>query len=256
MSFGARRGSRGMRFHATIDLHGKTATGIVVPAGVVEALGAGRRPPVTVTIGDHSYRTTVAARGDRFLVPVSAENRAGAGVAAGDEVDVEIVLDTASREVPVPRDLAAALDAAARSAFDALTPSQRKWLVKSIEDAKRPETRRRRVEKTVEGAARLERAAAGEARVELVPELDVGLAVDPAEVDPSRRGRTGSRSARCRGRAGRSRAGERRDAVLELDERLPHLPCRGDRRRWSASRRRAPGAPPVGQPRRVRRAAR
>ena len=106
------------RFRATIELHGRTATGIEVPSEVVDGLDAGRRPPVRVTIGSHSYRTTVASRGGRFLVPLSAEQRAGAGVAAGDEVDVDVELDTAPREVDVPADLAAALDAF-RAAVDA-----------------------------------------------------------------------------------------------------------------------------------------
>ncbi len=140
------------RFRATIELHGRTATGIVVPPEVVEGLGAGRRPPVRVTIGTHSYRTTVASRGGRFLVPLSAEQRAGAGVAAGDEVDVDLVLDTEPREVEVPADLAAALDADphVRSAFDALPYSHRKEHVRAVEEAKAAATRERRIAKAVE----------------------------------------------------------------------------------------------------------
>ena len=139
------------RFRATIELHGKTATGIEVPAEVVDGLDAGRRPPVRVTIGSHIYRTTVASRSGRFLVPLSAEQRAGAGVAAGDEVDVEVELDTEPREVDVPADLAAALDAApaARGRFDALPYSHRKEHVRAVEEAKAPETRQRRIAKAV-----------------------------------------------------------------------------------------------------------
>jgi hypothetical protein len=85
-----------------VQLNGKTATGIEVPAEVVAGLGPGQRPPVRVTIGDYSYRTTVARMGGRFLVSLSAENRAAAGVAAGDEVDVDLELDDAPREVEVP----------------------------------------------------------------------------------------------------------------------------------------------------------
>ena len=140
------------RFRATIELHGRTATGIVVPPDVVDGLGAGRRPPVRVTIGTHSYRTTVASRGGRFLVPLSAEQRAGAGVAAGDEVDVDLVLDTEPREVEVPADLAAALDAdpRVRGAFDALPYSHRKEHVRAVEEAKAAATRERRIAKAVE----------------------------------------------------------------------------------------------------------
>ena len=141
-----------MRFRATIELGGKTATGIEVPPEVVEALGAGRRPAVRVTIGGHTYRSTVASRGDRYLVGVSAESREKAGVAAGDVVDVELELDTAPREVEVPEDLAAALEPhpEARRFFDGLPYSQRRWFAMGIEEAKKPETRARRVEKAVE----------------------------------------------------------------------------------------------------------
>jgi hypothetical protein len=141
-----------MRFRATIEAHGRTATGIEVPAAVVEGLGAGRRPPVVVALGAYAYRTTVASRGGRFLVPLSAEHRAGARVAAGEEVDVDVELDTAPREVQVPPDLAAALDAepAVRSSFDALPYSHRREHVRAVEEAKAPETRRRRIAKAVE----------------------------------------------------------------------------------------------------------
>ena len=98
-----------MRFHATVLLGGKTATGIRVPLEVVEGLGSHKRPPVRVTIGNHTYRTTVAVMGGEFMIPLSAENRKSAGVAAGDEVDVGIELDTEPREVSVPPDFSEAL---------------------------------------------------------------------------------------------------------------------------------------------------
>src|SRR5262245_18378231 len=99
-----------MKFRTIVELGGKTATGLPVPDDVVAQLGAGKRAPVRVTIGGHTYRTTVASMGGRFLVPLSAEIPAAAGVAAGDDVDVDIALDDAPREVTVPDDLAAALD--------------------------------------------------------------------------------------------------------------------------------------------------
>jgi hypothetical protein len=141
-----------MRFRATIDLAGKTATGFRVPPEIVVALGAGKKPPVRVTIGDHTYRSTIAPRGDRYLVGVSAENREAADVAAGDVVDVEIELDTAPREVTVPDDLAAALDGdpKARRFFEGLSYSQKQWYVAPITAAKKPETRERRVGKALE----------------------------------------------------------------------------------------------------------
>ena len=140
-----------MRFRATLQQGGKTATGIEVPAEIVESLGAGRKPPVRVTIRGHSFRTTVARRGERYLIGVSAENRAGAGVAGGDELDVELELDTQPREVTVPPDLAVALegDAAARAFFESLSYSQKQWYVLPIEQAKQAETRERRVVKAL-----------------------------------------------------------------------------------------------------------
>ena len=83
-----------MRFHTTILQADKNATGIQIPAEVVESLGAGKRPPVRITINGYTYRNTVAVMGGVFMVGVSAEHRKGAGVAGGDEVAVEIELDT------------------------------------------------------------------------------------------------------------------------------------------------------------------
>jgi hypothetical protein len=112
-----------MRFRATLETEGKTATGINVPAEVVDALGGGRRPRVAVTINGHTYRSSVAVLGGRYMLGVSAENRAAAGVEGGDTVDVELELDTAPREVTVPPDFAEALAAApaARTTFDGLS---------------------------------------------------------------------------------------------------------------------------------------
>ena len=141
-----------MRFRTTIELGGKTATGFEVPTGVVEALGSGKRPPVRVTLGGHTYRSTVAVMGGRFMLPLSAENRTAAGLAAGDEVEVEVELDTEPREVTIPADLTAALDgdAGAREAFERLSYSHRRRHVMAIEEAKTAETRQRRVAKALE----------------------------------------------------------------------------------------------------------
>jgi Bacteriocin-protection, YdeI or OmpD-Associated/Domain of unknown function (DUF1905) len=136
-----------MRFTTTVELGGQTATGLVVPDDVVDALGAGRRPAVTVTLGGYTYRSTIARRDGRYLLPLSAENRAAAGVAAGDRVDVEVELDTAPRTVEIPADLAAALDAdpGIRAHFDALPYTHRKEHVRAVESAKAADTRQRRV---------------------------------------------------------------------------------------------------------------
>jgi Domain of unknown function (DUF1905)/Bacteriocin-protection, YdeI or OmpD-Associated len=141
-----------MLFRATLRLDGKTATGIRVPEEVVHALAGGNRPRVRVSLGGHSYQTTVARMRGEFLFPVSATVRQQAGVSAGDQVDVEIELDTAPRELSVPADLADALerDLRAREAFDRLSYSNRKRHVLAIESAKTDETRQRRLTKTLE----------------------------------------------------------------------------------------------------------
>ena len=140
-----------MNFHATLEQGGKTATGIHVPDAVVAALGSSRRPPVRVTLGEYTYRTTVASMRGRFMVPVSAAVREAAAVAAGDALDVRIELDTQPREVAVPADLATALDGCpgARERFDRLAYSHRKEHVRAIEEAKTEATRQRRIAKAV-----------------------------------------------------------------------------------------------------------
>lgn len=141
-----------MRFRATIEQTGKTACGMRVPPAIVDALGGGKRPAVTVTIAGYTWRSTVAPMGGEYWLGVSAENRAGAAVAAGDVVDVEVERDTAKREVTVPADLAAALDADpdARRTFDGLSYSNKSWHVLQVLGAKTEETRERRIARSVE----------------------------------------------------------------------------------------------------------
>jgi hypothetical protein len=136
-----------MRFRTTILQSGKTATGIRVPPEVVEALGSGKRPAVKITINGYTYRSTVAVTGGAYMVGVNAEHRAGAGVAGGDEVDVDMELDTAQREVTVPSDLAAEPDA--RHTFDGLSYSNKSWHVLQVTGARTDETRQRRIARSV-----------------------------------------------------------------------------------------------------------
>jgi len=140
-----------MKFRTTIELGGKTATGFEVPPEVVTSLGSGKRPAVCVTIGGHTYRSTVAPYGGVFMLQLSAENREQAGVAAGDEVEIELALDTEPREVTLPPDFAEALhgDVAAREAFNGLSYSNKRRIVLGIEDAKTAETRQRRIAKAI-----------------------------------------------------------------------------------------------------------
>jgi hypothetical protein len=139
-------------FQSVVELGGKTATGIPVPDDVVAALGAGRRPAVCITVGNHVYRTTVAPMSGRFFVPLSAVNREAAGVSAGDEVDVEIELDTAPREVELPEELREALadDGEAARFFEQLSFTDRTEWARWIGEAKREQTRGDRLVKTLE----------------------------------------------------------------------------------------------------------
>ena len=141
-----------MRFHTTILGTGKTAAGIEVPTEVVEALGPSKKPAVRVTIGDFAYRSTVATINGVFMIGVSNDVRKSSGLAVGDEVDVDLEIDTAPREISVPPDLAALLDAEpdARRAFDALSYSNKRAIVEPIDGAKTPETRQRRIDKALE----------------------------------------------------------------------------------------------------------
>jgi hypothetical protein len=141
-----------MTFTAVLLSNGKTATGIHVPDHVVSSLGPSKKPAVRVTINGHTYRSTVASRSGRFLLGVSAENRAAAGVAAGDVLEVDIELDTEPRVLNVPVDLAGAIDGdlGAKRYFDGLSYSKRQWFVLSVEGARTAETRQRRIAKAVE----------------------------------------------------------------------------------------------------------
>jgi hypothetical protein len=149
-----------MRYRTTIAGTGTSTTGIPVPEEVMTALGAGRKPAVTVTIGGYTYRSSVGTVDGGPMISLSAANRDAAGVKAGDEVDIDVALDTAPREVTVPDDFAAALDAepAARQTFEGLSYSNRRWHVESVTGAKTDETRQRRIAKSVdmlrEGRAR------------------------------------------------------------------------------------------------------
>jgi hypothetical protein len=140
-----------MKFRTTLVGEGESAAGIVVPPEVVESFGKGKKPPVKVTIKGYTYRSTVAVMGGVFMVGVSKANRTAAGVASGDEVEIDMELDTEPRILSVPEDFAAALDRdpQARAFFDGLSYSNRSRFTLSIEDAKTSETRQRRIDKSV-----------------------------------------------------------------------------------------------------------
>ncbi|WP_331719370.1 YdeI/OmpD-associated family protein [Streptomyces sp. NBC_00158] len=125
--------------------------GLEVPPEAVAALGGGARPPVVITVNGHSWKSRVAILRGRHLLGLSNANRQAAGVAVGDEVEVELHLDTEPRVIEEPTDFARALDGdpLARAAYDALTDSRKREHVRAVESAKKPETRQRRIEKAL-----------------------------------------------------------------------------------------------------------
>jgi hypothetical protein len=139
-----------MKFTTTILGSGNKA-GIEVPEDVVSALGAGKRPPVVVTINGKSYRSSIAVMGGQNLIGVSTANREFTGVSAGDTVEVDVEVDTQPRIVEVPDDLAAALAAEpqAQSFYATLNYSAQRRYVEPVAEAKTDETRARRIAKVV-----------------------------------------------------------------------------------------------------------
>jgi hypothetical protein len=140
-----------MRLRAELLATGRTTTGFKIPEEAVAELGGGGRPKVVATVNGYEFRTSIARMGGEYWLGVSAERRAEAGVAAGDVVDLDVVLDTQERTIDVPEDLAAALERApaARAFFDGLSFSNKRYHVEQITGAKTEATRERRVAKAV-----------------------------------------------------------------------------------------------------------
>jgi hypothetical protein len=127
-------------------------TGIVVPDEIIARLGAGRRPPVHVDLNGYRYRSTIAVMGGQCMFGVSAAVREATGLQAGDAVSVALTVATTPREVAVPDDLAVALarDEQVRSFFDDLSNSLRRYHVDTVNEAKSPQTRQRRIDKALQ----------------------------------------------------------------------------------------------------------
>ena len=139
-----------MKFRSKVEPH-ERMRGLEVPRQVVEALAGGARPPVIITINGHTWKSRLAIMRGRHLIGLSNANRRAAGLVVGERVEVDLQLDTEPRVVVEPADFARALDAdpLARAAYDRLAYSHRREHVLSIEGAKRPETRARRIANTV-----------------------------------------------------------------------------------------------------------
>jgi bacteriocin resistance YdeI/OmpD-like protein/uncharacterized protein DUF1905 len=141
-----------IRFRAQLQRRGPAAA-VVLDETQVAAVGEGaKRFPVVATVNGYTWRTSVARMGGEFLLGLNREVRDGAGVQAGDEADVTIELDRAPREAEVPDALAAALaaDPRATAAFERMSFTHRKEYGRWIAEAKREETRERRVAQALE----------------------------------------------------------------------------------------------------------
>ena len=140
-----------MKFTAELLSTGKNTAGFEVPESVVESLGGGGRPKVSVTVNGFTFRTSIARMGGRYLLGFSAERRTEAGVVAGEVLEVDVELDTAPRELEVPEPLAAALaaDREAQAFWETLSYSNRQWHVLQVTSAKTDATRERRIEKSI-----------------------------------------------------------------------------------------------------------
>jgi hypothetical protein len=143
------------RFDAPLMAEGRGGAYVVVPADVVDALGGGKRIPVLATFDGIEYRGSIVTMGGGMILGVLKSIRGSLGKEPGDVLTVTVARDTAERTVDVPADLAAALgDGGARTAFDALSYSHRRQYVQWIDEAKRPETRARRIAETIERLTR------------------------------------------------------------------------------------------------------
>lgn len=140
-----------MKFKTKIIQTGNN-TGIEVSEQQLNELGGGKKPLVTITLNNYTYRSAVGKMGDKFMISLSAENRKNANVKDGDTVEINLALDTAPRTVVIPANLQRALDKnkIAKANFEILAPSKKKEMVRSINDAKTEETKIRRIEKVME----------------------------------------------------------------------------------------------------------
>lgn len=139
-----------MKFRAQVEPP-EPMRGLEVPQEVVEPLGGGKRPTVTITINGHSWRSRIAIMRGRYLIGLSNANRQAAGVVTGDEAEVEVEYDAEPRVVAEPADFARALDADphARAEYNRLPYGLKLQHVRAIESAQQPETRRLRIGKAI-----------------------------------------------------------------------------------------------------------
>ena len=127
------------------------ATGITLPFDVEDVFGA-KRVPVKVTINGVENRTTIFRMNGQYRLPVPKKFRDEAAIKAGDKITVELERDTELRVIELTADLALALseNSAANEAWNKLSFTHKKEYVRALEESKRPETRARRLQKTIE----------------------------------------------------------------------------------------------------------
>src|SRR4029077_2318993 len=133
------------RFKATLESRGTGAL-VEVPLDV-RALFGQARPPIRVTVNGHTFRSTVAVYGGKYYLGFNREVRAAAAAEIGDVLTIDLERDDDERTVDLPADLEAALDPTTRATFDGLSFTHRREYVRWLEDAKRDQTRKRRVAK-------------------------------------------------------------------------------------------------------------
>lgn len=140
-----------MRLRLELVSHGGNTAGFEIPDDVVDRLGGGRRPKVVVTVGAHTWRSSIANMGGQFMLGMSVAHREAAGVATGEVLDLDVELDTASRTVEVPDDLAAELAASAElsTGWASWSFTRQNEAARLLTEAKKPETRARRLEKVL-----------------------------------------------------------------------------------------------------------
>lgn len=138
-------------FKTVLEKHDKSeATGITIPFDVEKVFGA-KRVPVKVKINDAEYRSTVMRMDGRYMMAVPKVFRNAAGIQAGDEITVIMEKDTEKRKVEIPKDLSDALKKAKlQDVFSKMSYTHQKEYVNAINEAKKEETRIRRIEKTIE----------------------------------------------------------------------------------------------------------
>ena len=139
-----------VEFDTTVTAAGTTIP-VLLPADVIERLGAGRRPAVVVNVNGYEYRNTVGVMGGKHMISISAAVRKETGLKGGDPIRVTLTVAETPRAVDVPGDFAAALaaDTQAKAFFDKLSNSLQRYHVDTINAAKTTATRQRRIEKAI-----------------------------------------------------------------------------------------------------------